>query len=293
MNNNMTALVSCFARAYHSKNYKFRIFNDYLASKILSKEEYETISLNMQQGISFFNPDFKGTKEEALRYIVDNQLSPTVLARSIFLETELKNEIKLGLKQYLIFASGYDTSAYRLNHKLIIYELDKKEVINDKLKRLKLANINHQNINYLSCDFTYKNWMKIILNSNYDKNKKSFCSLLGISYYLNKDDFSNMISSISNLLSEGSAILFDYPTINESKEDIINQKLASEANEEMKAKYTFKDIMNLADKNSLLVYKNLDHNDINKYYFYNYNTLNPNHNISAKTGVNYCLLIKK
>lgn len=37
----MTALVSCFARAYHNKNSNIKIYEDSLAEKILSKEEYE------------------------------------------------------------------------------------------------------------------------------------------------------------------------------------------------------------------------------------------------------------
>ena len=38
---NMTALVCCFARAYHNKNSNIKIYEDNLAEKILSKEEYD------------------------------------------------------------------------------------------------------------------------------------------------------------------------------------------------------------------------------------------------------------
>lgn len=47
--NNMTALVSCFAREYHNKN------NDF-------------ISKSMSDGIKFFNPNFTGNSNEALEY---------------------------------------------------------------------------------------------------------------------------------------------------------------------------------------------------------------------------------
>ena len=129
---NMTALVSCFARYYHYKNNKYRIFSDNIAEKILSKEEIDAISNNMANGINFFNPNFVGTKENALRWIVDNQLSPSVLGRSIFCEKSLLNAIKIGCKQYLIFASGYDTFAYRNNiDNLKIFEIDKDEMIEE------------------------------------------------------------------------------------------------------------------------------------------------------------------
>lgn len=53
MEKNLTALVSCFARAYHDKNYTYKIFRDEIASKILSEEEYDNIAKNMAQGIRF------------------------------------------------------------------------------------------------------------------------------------------------------------------------------------------------------------------------------------------------
>ena len=41
---NITALISCFARCYHYKNNKYRIFSDNIAEKILSSEEYNSIA---------------------------------------------------------------------------------------------------------------------------------------------------------------------------------------------------------------------------------------------------------
>ena len=87
---NMTALVSAFARAYHYINNDTRVFSDPFAKKMLTDEEYSAISQNMSRGISFFAPEFHGTPEEALRYIVDHQLAPSVLARSAFWECSKK-----------------------------------------------------------------------------------------------------------------------------------------------------------------------------------------------------------
>ena len=79
---NMTALVSCFARAYHCRNSNLPVFVDPVAEQMLTAEEYDTISRNMAQGIRYFAPGFKGTPEEALLFIVNHQLAPSVLARS-------------------------------------------------------------------------------------------------------------------------------------------------------------------------------------------------------------------
>ena len=64
---NMTALVSAFARAYHYINNDAWVFADPYAEKMLADEENASISQNMSQGISFFAPEFRGTPEEALR----------------------------------------------------------------------------------------------------------------------------------------------------------------------------------------------------------------------------------
>ncbi len=290
MKNNMTALVSCFARYYHTVNSNIKIYNDTLAHIILTKAEMENISKNMMEGIKFFNPSYDGN--DPLKWVVNNILAPSVLARSAFNEKHLLNEIRLGLKQYIILGSGYDTSGYKINDKVSVYELDKKEMIEDKIKRVKSASINTQNINYISCDFN-SNWIESLLESSFDKNKKTFCSLLGLSYYLDKNIFKQTISILSKNIPVGSVIVFDYPSNIETKKEIINQSLAKEAGEEMKSKYSYKDIENIAQSSNMLIYEHLNFQNINNTFFYDYNTLNPSNKILVPEGVEYCLLVKK
>lgn len=290
MKNNMTALVSCFARYYHTVNSNIKIYNDTLAHIILTKAEMENISKNMMEGIKFFNPSYDGN--DPLKWVVNNILAPSVLARSAFNEKHLLNEIRLGLKQYIILGSGYDTSGYKINDKVSVYELDKKEMIEDKIKRVKSASINTQNINYISCDFN-SNWIESLLESSFDKNKKTFCSLLGLSYYLDKNIFKQTISILSKNIPVGSVIVFDYPSNFETKKEIINQSLAKEAGEEIKSKYSYKDIENIDQSSGLLIYEHLNFQNINNTFFYDYNTLNPSNKILAPEGVEYCLLVKQ
>lgn len=280
--NNQTALVSCFVRAYHSLDNNIKVYNDTLASKILKEEEYRNISSNMEAGINFFDENYK--EGEPLKWIVNNYIGPTVLARAIFNEKHVLNDIKLGLKQYLILGSGYDTFSYKINSKLKVFELDKKDIIEDKIKRTK--NFNNENINYIGCDFN-KNWIDELLKSNYNKHEKTFCSLLGISYYLDKFTFSNLIKTLSDNIEKGSSILFDYPNNYDNKTEV----LAKGANEEMKSKYTYEDILKIADESNLKIYEHLDSDDINNNYFYNYNTINKI-KLKALKSVNYCLLVK-
>lgn len=256
MKNNMTALVSCFARYYHTVNSNIKIYNETLAPAILTKLEIENISKNMMEGIKFFNPNYDG--DDSLKWVVNNILAPSILARSIFNEKHLLNEIRLGLKQYLILGSGYDTSGHKISDKVSVYEFDKKEIIEDKVKRVKNANINTKNINYISCDFN-SNWIENLLKSSFDKNKKTFCSLLGLSYYLDKEIFKQTIIILSKNIPAGSVIVFDYPSNIETKKEIINQALAKEAGEEMKSKYSYKDIEAIVQASNMLIYEHLNY----------------------------------
>ena len=290
MNKNMTALVSAFVRSYHNKDNSIRVYKDLIASKILTEEEYDLISKNMVNGINYFNPNYNGNNP--LKWIVNTFLAPSVLARSIFNEEHLLNEIKLGLKQYVILGSGYDTSAYKVNKYVKVLELDKKEMIDDKIKRIRANKIDDSNVTYIKCDFN-KTWLSTLLKTNYDKESKTFCSLLGISYYLDKDIFKSLLISLASIIPKGSVIIFDYPNEFVSKKEQVIKSLASTAHEDMLATYTYKDIEDIAKFSNLLIYEHLTNEDINKNYFYNYNTLNPTTKLLAPIGVNYCLLVKE
>lgn len=61
----MTALISAFARAYHSLHNEVTVFDDSAARLLLSDEEYRQISKSMAAGIQFFAPGFTGDTEQA------------------------------------------------------------------------------------------------------------------------------------------------------------------------------------------------------------------------------------
>ena len=181
---NMTALVSAFARAYHYINNDAWVFADPYAEKMLTDEENASISQNMSQGIFFFAPEFRGTQEEALRYIVDHQLAPSVLARSAFCERAVENAVKIGCGQVVLYACGYDTFSLRNQHQeLKIYELDRSEMIEDKLCRIEQNGLELScPVEYIRCDLSQSSWKDALIHRGFDCNKPSFGSLLGISY---------------------------------------------------------------------------------------------------------------
>lgn len=259
-NHSMTALVSCFSRAYHVKNNDYKIFNDSLARDFLEEEEYLNISDNMRKGITFFNPSFNGTDREALEWIVNNQLSPTPLGRAAFAEEMLENAIKIGASQYVILGAGMDTFAFRQPNyakNLTIFEVDHPNTQNFKTKKIKQLNWETpNNLNFISADFTNENWEEALGNcSNFSSSKITYCTLLGLVYYLTVDDFKKLINKLFSLLPDGSSIVFDYPdqdTFTEKASSRVQKQvaMANFSGEKMLAAYSYKEMENISSRNT-------------------------------------------
>ncbi len=299
----MTALISAFSRAFHVKHNQMKIFDDCIAKKLLNEEEFAQISKSMTEGIGFFNPSFQGTAEEGLRWVVDNQLSPSPLGRAAFAEKALETAAKCGAKQYLIFAAGYDTFAYRQPawaKDLQIFEIDHPLTAEDKKIRLERADIPiPKNAQYISMDFTKEKMQSVLTkNKGFDCHQISFCSLLGLTYYLSSENFEELIASLGEILSEGSAIVFDYPDENSYTEKAGERAkkqalLAGAAKEKMLASYSYKTIEQLLFKHGFLIYEHLTPSQMTEQYFAPYNHANPQYPMTAFDNVNYCLGVRK
>ena len=277
-------------KSISSKKKDIKIFDDLLSTKLITEKEYEMIGLNMSQGISFFNPTFKGSKEEALKWIVDHQLSPSVLVRSAFCKEAIEEMKEKGCQQYLDFASGYDSFAYYYQNQMHVFEIDKKEVIEDKRQRCKDVDI--ENIQFLSIDLSQENWINTLLQGDYQEDQLSISSMLGLSYYLTKDEFKKMLKQLSKYLLKGSRLVFDYPSIQESKETKINEMLAKEADESMKAKYSFAELKEILNLYHLTIIQHENHQTATEKYISNYNIYYKDDPIKAPEGVCYCVVEK-
>lgn len=74
MLNNMTALISCFVRGYHTETSNIKIYDDKFAREMLSDEEYKNISYSMTEKIEFFNANYR--ENNHLGWIVNKHLAP-------------------------------------------------------------------------------------------------------------------------------------------------------------------------------------------------------------------------
>ncbi len=289
---NMTAKVSCFARAYHYKNNDLPIFADDKA-EILLGDDYEKVAESMSQGIGFFLPDFHGSREEGLRLIVDRQLSPSVLGRSAFCEEKLHKAVAGGCSQYLIFAAGYDTFCIRnKDRSLAVFELDLPKLLEDKAARIKRAGLSENSI-YVPCDLSEDTWKDRLREKGFDCGRRAFCSLLGISYYLEKEDFKKLITTISGIVPEGSEICLDFQSDEDSRETKINQELAGAASEQMKARYSLQEMKELLGSGGFNVKQTLSHDEMTAQYFSDHNKADPGHRMEAPVGVKYLLAYRQ
>ena len=278
----LTSLVSAFSRAYHVKEDRPIIFNDYVAQDFLSKEEYRAISTNMSNGIAFFSPEMaeklKGNNEEILKWVTQIQLSPTPLARAAYAENVVLNECQLGAEQYVILGAGLDTFAWRHDSltNVTVFEVDHPSTQSFKLERLQQAG--HEvppHLKFVAMDFTKELSLEKLVSAGFDLSKKTVFSLLGVTYYLTKDVFQQLIHAFFKDLPKGSSIIFDFADEHLfSEAGIFNRvqnmvQMAQASGEPMKFASAPSDIEKLLANEQLLIYEHLSPQDIQNQYFSN------------------------
>ncbi|HDR6318031.1 TPA: class I SAM-dependent methyltransferase [Bacillus thuringiensis] len=276
----VTSLVSAFGRAYHSEFDSPKIFDDYVAKDFISQKERNDIETNMVQGIHFFNTDiaqqFQNNPQEILKWITQVQLSPTPLARAAYCERVLLHEIALGAKQYVILGAGLDTFSFRhpeLENQIEIFEVDHPSTQAFKIQRVKEGEYEMpSNLHFVSMDFTKGFSKQTLVNEGFE-NKKTFFSLLGVTYYLTKEELSSLIVRLFAMVPEGSSIVFDYPDENLFTEKGLSNrvenmvKMAAVGGEPMKSCFSYTEMEALLEKAGLLIYEHLAPKDIHTLYF--------------------------
>lgn len=302
----MTAFVCAFARAYHVSENEVTVFNDYLARDLLTDGEWQQALKHMTEGIDYFEETFQGTEKEKLNQVMNYYISPTILARSAYAENMLENAVRLGTTQYLIFGAGYDTFGLRKPSwadNLEVVELD--HPLTMEAKKIKLESIegfdrtNNKDYKHVSVDFSSSTWKSDLMDSQHiDRKKLSFCSLLGLSYYLDKKTFINIVSWIGETLPEGTAIIFDYPDTlyySDLAEDRTKKQvaMAKGAGENMCAGYEEGELIHLLQEEGLGIYEHLSCRGIDDHFFKKYNSVYPDRPLSAPQNVYYCLAVLK
>ncbi len=300
-NESVTSLVSAFGRAYHSQFDTPKIFDDFIAKELITKNELIDIQKNMVQGIQFFNKEiaerFKNNSDEVLKWITQVQLSPTPLARAAYCESVLLNEVELGVKQYVILGAGLDTFSFRypeLTSSLNIFEVDHPITQKSKKKRIADAHLEiPNNLHFVPMDFT-KEFTNTALTKAGFKQEKSFFSLLGVTYYLTKPEIKDLLEDLFDQMPSGSSIVFDYADENLFHESGLSNRvkntvaMAAVGGEPMKSCFAYGEMESLLEDVGLLIYEHLTPIEIDDRYFRNREDY-----LSAFETIHYIHAVKK
>ena len=157
-------------------------------------------------------------KNDLLLKIVNKHIAANPLCRSAYAESEVEKFSGEGGAQYVILGAGLDTFAFRktryINHNMV-FEVDHPLTQADKQKRMGLAELKvKENHKFVAVDFTKDDLGEKLLAGGFDKDKPSFFSWLGVTYYLTESDIEKTLKNVSALCSSGSRIVFDYPDEN-------------------------------------------------------------------------------
>ncbi|MGN0817523.1 MAG: class I SAM-dependent methyltransferase [Candidatus Coproplasma sp.] len=272
----LTSLMSCFARAYHAEKSGEPIFYDYLARKLLSDGEYSALKGYIAGAAAFFEPEKSfESPDKAVEYIVENHLAPTPLARAKFCEDALAVAVRTGAEQYVILGAGLDTFAFRhpeflKKHK--IFEVDHPATQENKLARIACAGWKFpKNLAFVPVDFAKDGLRAALEGAGFDKNKKTFFSWLGVTYYLSKEDISRTLGEIACLSAVGSSLVFDYADENLFVSDIKRVRnmldMARAGGEEIKSSFGILHLTKLLEERGFLIYELMQREDIDDTYF--------------------------
>ncbi len=199
-----TAKLCAFARAWHSNHARQKIFDDYLAYDLMGRETYEMLE-------EFIREEF--TDGQDISGFVNRYFAPIPLSRMPFTEHRLQKFAQGQKIQYVICGAGADTFSFRNdNPDIEIFEIDHPDTQRYKLERIDELEWNiPENVHFVPVDFESERMTDKLPSAGFDPEKKTFFSILGVSYYLTLPVFTHTLSQIAELSALDSVLVFDYP----------------------------------------------------------------------------------
>lgn len=197
-----TAEMTCVSRAasYFEKNKCYKS-NDYIAPKLLPGFMIPFVKMSVVRNI------YKkvGSPKGIFEYII---------ARTKFIDSVFIENLEAGFQQIVIFGAGFDSRGIRFISSYpdaSIFELDVPTTQNAKLTQLEKRNISiPKNINFIAINFNKESFIDKLVQSGFEKNKKTLFLLEGILMYLDSDSVKETFQMISDNTIKGSEIIFDF-----------------------------------------------------------------------------------
>ena len=265
----ITAKLCAFARAYHSREAKDKIFDDYLAYDILGDHEYNRIYDFIKHDFDFDN---EVLTDDETKYIISEYIAPIPLARIHFAEVRLERFIKENEDvQVVICGAGSDTFSFRNKLKNIqIYEIDHSDTQSYKLDKINTLGWQMPgNVRFVAVDFAKEKMIDKLIAAGFNKYKKTFFSILGVSYYLSLPIFSKTLEQITDLSTLGSVLVFDYPRMGDHFPERVYklEDLTDYLGETMSGGFKYEDVSRALYRLGYQIDTYMSAADVQKYYF--------------------------
>lgn len=207
----VTAKLCAFARAWHAVHIRDRLFYDDLAFDIMGKDEYDAAYEMVRHNFGDLEQPLSQADTAKL---ITEYIAPIPLSRIRFTERRLTDFAAAhGQIQYVICGAGSDTFSFRNeNPDIEVFEVDHPDTQRYKLERIRTLEWNiPQNVHFVPVDFETERMTDKLLTAGFHPEKKTFFSILGVTYYLTLDVFTETLSQITELSVPESALCFDYP----------------------------------------------------------------------------------
>jgi methyltransferase (TIGR00027 family) len=212
----LTAVVTAFIRAYHATGDGPKVFDDFMARELFTEEERRLIGSNLAQCLPLFDPELAkaGPDEDTALDVVMRQQMSTVLCRSRYAEDCLEEAVAGGAAQYVILGAGMETYALRrpdMAGRLTVFEVDHPAT--QAFKKSRFAERGWEtpgHLRFVPFDFTEETLAEALGQADYARQRESFFSLLGVSYYLPLENLQHTLRTIAATAPPGSALVFDY-----------------------------------------------------------------------------------
>ncbi|MCI0611603.1 SAM-dependent methyltransferase [bacterium] len=257
-----TAQYMAFFRALETaRASEFRLFEDRFAKSFLSPRlkfisELCKIPIINQLLWTFVDYRWPGALTSAI-------------ARTRFIDDEVKLELKSGARQLIILGAGYDTRAYRIHDpaKAMVYEVDHPSTSATKQK---IMGSNH--VRFVPVDFNSESLESKMKAAGYDSALRSVLIWEGVTNYLTESAVDATLRWCSQAAS-GSVVIFTYvdERVLKSPENFYGTKTLFEALKKAGEEWTFgidpSCISDFLSQRGLLLTKDLGAAEYRQIYF--------------------------
>ena len=133
-----------------------------------------------------------------------------IVARTLYFDRVIERAMEQ-VDQLVVMGAGYDMRAYEKlrRNNVAFFELDQPSVQAHKLATLKSSDIVFEHVTFVSVDFANENAIDKLIESGFDKSKKTFFLWEGVTLYLSQADVRKTMRDIRNIATAGSVLLAD------------------------------------------------------------------------------------